>query len=236
MLGHRVLSKFSWGLILALVVVVLAYSYNATQSRGSDYLSYSIVNSLEHVSLDELDDAMHPFLAQSFWEVDLLGLKQTLEQVSWIQSATIKRSWPGYLEVSIQEHQPIARWGDNGLISQEGKLFIPQSRAGFDHLIQLDGDRLQVPQLLAALAAFEKNLAQLGWQVVALSQQVDGVFRVESETGLSLVVDAPNWTHKLERFVKAYPQLSKKLVESAHSYDLRYSNGVAIKTSPNLIH
>lgn len=225
--------KLKWGISIAAVLVALSALVFSlfSQSRGVDYLSYTIVDSLQHVSFDDVDEALVPYLAQSFWEVDLKKLKGSLEQVNWIESATIKRSWPGYLEISIDEHNPIARWGDQDLISQNGEIFRPVSQQGFEHLIYLQGDRLQVPTLLAVLETFQEKLSALNWQVVSLSQQVDGVFRLEFDSGQELIVDSANWTTKLPRFVKAYPMLSKKLVESAQSFDLRYSNGVAVKVS-----
>jgi cell division protein FtsQ len=71
-------------------------------------------------------------------------------------------------------------------------------------------------------------LQPLQWQVGRLTQQVDGVMRIELTQGVILLLDRPQWTTKLARFVKAYPQISKKLVESAKRFDLRYSNGLAI--------
>ncbi|WP_029935964.1 cell division protein FtsQ/DivIB [Thiomicrospira pelophila] len=225
--------KLKWGVSIAAIMLALsALAFSLlSQSRGVDYLSYSIVDSLQHVRFDDVDEALVPYLSQSFWEVDLTELKHSLEQVNWIENATIKRSWPGYLEISIDEHNPIARWGDKDLISQDGEIFRPVSQQGFEHLIHLQGDRLQAPALLAVLETFEEKLAALNWQVVSLSQQVDGVFRLKFDSGQELIVDSANWATKLPRFVKAYPMLSKKLVESAQSFDLRYSNGVAVKVS-----
>lgn len=225
--------KFKWGIGIAAVLFALSALVFSlfSQSRGVDYLSYTIVDSLQHVSFDDMDEALVPYLSQSFWEVDLTKLKHSLEQVNWIENATIKRSWPGYLEISIDEHEPIARWGDQDLISKSGDIFRPATQQGFEDLIHLRGDRLQAPALLAVLEVFQESLSVLNWQVVSLSQQVDGVFRLKFASGQELIIDYVNWTTKLPRFVKAYPMFSKKLVESAQSFDLRYSNGVAVKVS-----
>lgn len=225
---QKLKSRLGVGLVLLLVAASISLFY---QSRGVSYLSYTVVDSLEHVSFDDVDEALVPYLSYSFWEVDLIALKQSLEKLNWIESATVKRSWPGYLDISIKEHKPIARWGDYDLISESGDIFRPVSRDGFDDLIYLNGDRLQVPELMDVLSSFQRNLSGLDWRVIALSQQVDGVFRAELDNGKGLIVDSAGWETKLPRFVKAYPMLSKKLVESAQSYDLRYSNGVAVKTT-----
>ncbi len=215
--------------LLVLMLVLLSYLFVSSQNRSVTYLSYTVTHSLKHVTLDEVDDAMVPFLAQSFWEVDLVGLKQALEQINWVHAATIKRSWPGYLNIALEEHVPIARWGDDALISQYGEIFQPTSMQEFELLVRLEGDRLQSASLLNNWRKIDQQLNPLGWQVLGLTQQVDGVFRVKLNVGKELLFDTPNRVDKLQRFVQAYPQLSKKLVESAVGFDLRYSNGVAIK-------
>lgn len=215
--------------LLILMLALLSYLFVSSQSRSVTYLSYTVTHSLKHVTLDEVDDAIVPFLAQSFWEVDLIGLKQALEQISWVHRATIKRSWPGYLNIALEEHVPIARWGDDALISQYGEIFQPSAMKEFEFLVRLDGDKLQSASLLNNWHKIDQQLKPLGWQVLGLTQQVDGVFRVELDVGKELLFDAPVGVDKLQRFVQAYPQLSKKLVESAVGFDLRYSNGVAVK-------
>lgn len=223
----------SWRIWTAGLVILLisSYVYFVWQERSVQYLSYNIVNSLEHVSLDEIDEAIVPYLSQSFWDVDMMKMKTELEQVSWIEQVTIRRNWPGYLEIEIKEHQPFARWGQHSLISDQGIVFTPEYAENFEHLIQLDGDKLQAMTILQTLKELQVKLASIDWQVIGLSQQVDGVFRVSLHQGQQLIVDAPNWSEKMARFLKAYPQLSKKLVESAQSFDLRYSNGLAIKVA-----
>lgn len=215
--------------LFVLILVLFAYLFIGAQNRAVSYLSYTVTHSLKHVTLDEVDDAMVPFLAQSFWEVDLIGLKQALEQINWVHAATIKRSWPGYLTIALEEHTPIARWGNDALMSQYGEIFQPTSMNEFESLVRLEGDRLQSASLLNNWRKIDQQLSPLGWQVLGLSQQVDGVFRVELDIGKELLFDTPPGVDKLQRFVQAYPQLSKKLVESAVGFDLRYSNGVAVK-------
>lgn len=215
-------------LLLVTLLMALAVAYQAWQTRAVNYLSYTLVNSLNHVSLDEVDEALSPYLMQSFWQVDLNGLKQSLETLVWIRQARVKRSWPGYVEIELEEHQPVARWGKTGLISDQGVVFYPGDVQAFEHWVRLDGDELQAKQVLQLWQAVDTLIIPLQWQVSALSQQVDGVMRIQLEQGQTILLDKPQWSNKLRRFVKAYPQISKKLVESAQRFDLRYSNGLAI--------
>ena len=215
-------------LVLALVLI-LSYWVVKSPSDSSGYLSYQIENSLEHVTLDDIDETMLPYLSQSFWDVDLMGLQSALESIEWVSEASITRRWPSSLKISITEHVPVARWGDHQLLSQDAVVFTPQSQQGFESLVQLNADPVQAKLLLAALNRFQAQLDLLDWRLIALSQQVDGVFRVQLDSGIELIVDDSNWEQRLQRFVLAYPKLQTQWVETAIRYDLRYSNGLAIQ-------
>lgn len=221
-------TKLSWLVGFALVVSLGFYGYLQTKNAASNALSYSIESPLEHVSLDEVDDALYPFLIQGFWQVDLVGLQSALEDVVWIESVEVQRSWPSNLKVKIQEYQPIARWGQASLVTAEGVVFQPKTLEGFEHLIHLDGDLLQVEGILQLLNGLSKQLAQLNWQLRDMRQNIDGVLNIELDNDLTLIVEQADWSAKLQRFMRAYPLLDQKLVESAHGYDLRNTNGFAI--------
>ncbi|WP_052501370.1 cell division protein FtsQ/DivIB [Thiomicrospira microaerophila] len=221
-------TKLSWLLGFALAVSLIFYGYLQAKSTTPEVLSYSIENPLQHVSLDEVDDALYPFLVQGFWKVDLLRLQTALEQVAWIHRVEVQRSWPSNLKIKIQEYQPIARWGESSLVTADAVVFTPIDLAGFEQLIQLDGDLLQVEGILQLLDQLPEQLEPLGWSLVDLRQHIDGVLSVELDNGLVLRVDQANWSTKVRRFVRAYPLLAEKLVESAQGYDLRNTNGFAI--------
>ncbi|UQB42592.1 cell division protein FtsQ/DivIB [Thiomicrospira microaerophila] len=213
---------------IALLVSLIFYGYLQSKNTSPRVLSYSIENSLDYVSFDEVDDILYPFLAQGFWKVDLLALQQTLENLAWISSAEVQRYWPANLKIKIREHQPIARWGEQSLVTADGVVFQPQNLVEFDSLVHLDGDLLQVPGVLNLLNEIPPLLAPFGWMIVDLRQNIDGVLTIQLDNGLMLIVDQANWSSKIQRFVRAYPLVDEKRVESALGFDLRNTNGFAI--------
>lgn len=222
------LRKLNVSLGIVLVVSGIFYGYLQFKKTTPTVLSYTIENSLEYVSFDEVDDILYPFLAQGFWQIDLATLQQTLENLAWISSAEVQRHWPANLKIKIQEHQPIARWGQQALVTAGGVVFQPQSISEFNALVHLDGDLLQVPGVLNLLNEIPPLLAPFGWAIVDLRQNIDGVLSILLDNGLTLVVDHANWSSKIQRFVRAYPLVDEKWVESAVGFDLRNTNGFAI--------
>ncbi|WFE67823.1 cell division protein FtsQ/DivIB [Thiomicrospira sp. R3] len=220
--------KISGLVVFALVVSLAFYGYLQSKNTSPTVLSYTIENSLQYVSFDEVDDILYPFLAQGFWHVELGALQQAIEGIAWIASAEVQRNWPANLKIKIQEHRPIARWGEKSLVTAEGVVFQPQHLDAFNGLIRLDGDLLQVSGVLRLLNEIPQHLAPFGWTLVDLRQNIDGVLNIMLDNGLILIVDQANWSSKIQRFVRAYPLVNEKLVESAQGFDLRNTNGFAI--------
>lgn len=220
--------KISGLVVFALVVSLVFYGYLQSKNTPPTVLSYTIESSLEYVGFDEVDDILYPFLAQGFWHVELGELQQALENMAWIASAEVQRNWPANLKIKIREHRPIARWGEQRLVTAEGVVFQPRDLDAFRGLIQLDGDVLQVPGVLRLLSEIPKQLAPFGWTLVDLRQNIDGVLIITLDNGLVLIVDQANWSSKIQRFVRAYPLVNEKRVESAQGFDLRNTNGFAI--------
>ena len=40
-----------------------------------------------------------------------------------MRSVALRRQWPHRLEVTVDEHEPLARWNDAGLVSTRGEVF-----------------------------------------------------------------------------------------------------------------
>ncbi|MBL0941645.1 MAG: FtsQ-type POTRA domain-containing protein [Alphaproteobacteria bacterium] len=68
--------------------------------------------------------------------------KQQLEQLPWIQAATVQRRWPNTIYVRLFEKQPIALWQNNGrlfLIDKQGSIIGQQTGTGYTDLLIVVG-------------------------------------------------------------------------------------------------
>ena len=60
----------------------------------------------------------------------------------WLKRVGVRRVWPDRLVIQFEEYQPVARWGDNGLMSKEGNIFYPDPlQDAFSDLPQLKGPK-----------------------------------------------------------------------------------------------
>jgi cell division protein FtsQ len=68
--------------------------------------------------------------------------KQQLEQLPWIQAATVQRRWPNTIYVRLGEKQPIALWQNNSklfLIDKQGSIIGQQTGTGYSDLLIVVG-------------------------------------------------------------------------------------------------
>ena len=77
------------------------------------------------VSRDQLQEKLKPFMHANFFSVDLNHLKQTLLAFPSVADVTVWRLWPSVIRVTIHERRPIAHWGREQFIAENGVVFEP---------------------------------------------------------------------------------------------------------------
>ena len=56
-------------------------------------------------------------------EVPLSEVRAALRSIAWVREATVRWQFPADLEITIEEHEPLARWDDERLVSVRGEVF-----------------------------------------------------------------------------------------------------------------
>lgn len=69
---------------------------------------------------------IEPVVHGGFFNVDLDGIKKAAAKLPWVDSIVIQRMWPDTLVIQVTEKRALARWKENALISDRGKLFYPR--------------------------------------------------------------------------------------------------------------
>lgn len=191
--------------------------------------TYEIETKLQKVEASQITSVVKPYLGQSFWRLNLDELHAKIVRLDWVYRATVTRQWPSQIDISIEEQQPVVRWGKDGLLNKNGDIFYPREMKAYQNLVELDGDDGKSKQLLKDLVVFQKAFDSLGWTISKLVMDADNVWQIHFVKQPQVELDATDWQHKLNRFIRAYPEVKEALRKNARLYDLRYSNGFAIK-------
>lgn len=108
--------------------------------------------------------ALEPAYGSPILAVDLDELKERVERVAWVRSASISRQLPNTLWVRLEEYRPIARWMDGSrqvLVSEAGEVVRVANPERFRELPLLFGKGApQRAAELLRLVAAEPGLAR----------------------------------------------------------------------------
>jgi cell division protein FtsQ len=170
-------------------------------------------------------------LRGTFFTMRLADARASLQRVPWVKSVALRRRWPDRLEVTLTEHEPLARWNENALVDTEGEAFS----ADFDgELPQLTGPEGSAALVAASFHDFGAALASRALAISELHLSPRGSWRLKTTGNSPLTIDlgrsAPG--ERLARFVAYQPRTVGALARAGtrvEYVDLRYSNGFAVR-------
>lgn len=179
-----------------------------------------------HVTRDQIEAAVRRELRGNFFTIDLAVARRSFERLPWVRQAEVRRHWPDRLDIAIEEHVALARWGDTALVNTHGEVF----RAASDvSLPVFSGPEGSAKEIAIQYAYFHRSLAAIGQvprQVIVTPRRA---WRIRLENGLTLEVGRDQVEERLARFVGAYDQTIGRLARRIDHVDLRYPNGFAVR-------
>ena len=222
------LKRITWPLLL-LLLGFAAYELAQRLLPYADrpIAKISVEGDLSYVSQQAVQQRIEPFATASFFGVDLPGMRHELEQMPWIASAQVRRVWPDQLLVRLEEHLPIARWGDEALLNNQGKAFAPKEQANYQHLPQLYGPKRAQQQVMQQYQVLSQMLRPLGFSVVRLELRERGSWFLSTGQGIELLLGRDHLVEKMRRFSAIYDRALKVQQTNIARIDLRYANGLA---------
>ena len=179
-----------------------------------------------------------PRIKGNFFTANLDTVRTAFESVPWVRKATVQREWPNTLIVTVEEHQPLATWGDDGrLMSVRGDLFTANlAEAEEDgELLRLSGPDGSEKDVAARLADFRQWFAPLKLNPVDVALSSRYAWTVKLDNGMTVELgreqNKTTLKDRVARLVQIYPQLLSRLQNRIESVDMRYPNGLALKAS-----
>ncbi|EIK60520.1 putative cell division protein FtsQ [Pseudomonas lactis] len=236
------LPKANFGFIKALfwpvLLVVLGFGTYEGAQRLLPYADrpitkISVQGDLSYISQQAVQQRIGPYLAASFFTIDLAGMRSELEQMPWIAHAEVRRVWPDQVTIRLEEQLPVARWGDEALLNNQGQAFTPRELANYEHLPQLFGPQRAQQQVMQQYQALSQMLRPLGFSIARLELRERGSWFLttgagSSGPGIELLLGRDRLVEKMRRFIAIYEKTLKEQITNIASVDLRYANGLAV--------
>lgn len=184
---------------------------------------------LAHTGRADLELAARGRVAGNFFGADLAAIRAGLEQIAWVRRADVRRVWPDRIEVTLEEHVALARWGDAGLVNTFGERFAGQIEAA---LPMFTGPPRTEGEVTRRYRQYSPALAPFGaLERVTLTPRFAWQLRLSNGLSIELGRDLANdpADTRLTRFIAAYPQTLGRIALRHEYVDLRYPNGFALR-------
>lgn len=189
-----------------------------------------VQGALERTTRTELESATRGRVTGNFFATDLSAVRAGLEQLPWVRRVEVRRAWPDRIEVRIEEHEALARWGDAGLVNIHGERFAGHSEDGLPMFAGPVGTEAEVAR---RYRRFVELLAPLGSELdrVILTPRYSWQLRLASGLSIELGRDLANdpAEARLARFVSVYPDTLGRIARRHEYVDLRFPNGFALR-------
>lgn len=235
---QTVLRHASMVFVLMAAVAFLAGSVRATQLWlvRTSVAAVQVEGELRHVDKRAIAARLAPVVAGNYFTVDLVAVHDVVSSSEWVDEVRVSRRWPDGVRIHIREKQPVARWGQAGLISSRGELFAPAVAEGMEGLPVLFGPASKSVHVMEQYRAMNTILRGLGMTIVELELTERMSWFLRLDNGIRLVIDQVDTIEKLQRFAYLYDRQLKPDADNIASIDLRYRNGVSVgwKVQKNL--
>ncbi len=191
-----------------------------------------ITTPLERTNGAQLETVIREDLAGTFFTMDLARARAALKQVPWVRDVSLRRQWPHRLELSVDEHEPLARWNETALVSTRGEVFVARADDGLPLFEGPDGT---AADMLSRYEAWGGELKHLGLSIREIRMSPRGAWRLKTignDGPLTLELGRDEPGERLARFVAAHGRTIGALSRAGthvDSVDLRYRNGFAAR-------
>lgn len=213
-------------MLLGISVVLLAYSllHYATQMPVFKLRTVQLSNAPQQVDLKQLNQVVKRTVGGSFFTLDLEQTRRSFEQLPWVRKVSVRRHFPWSLEVTLEEHIPLARWNSAALVNTYGEVFAGQSKLS---LPDFNGEPESSIQLAAMYVAMNQQLSVLHRSIAQINLSARYAWQLRLDNGMVLELGREQMQQRLARFVAVYPYSLATMARKANHVDLRYRNGFA---------
>ena len=220
---RRILPATAGLAVLAALAGGAWYGFDAISSQPIESVVFA--GDLRRMARADLDAFARGMQGASASGATLAAVRDEARKIPWVRDASVRRRFTGAIEVTVEAHQPLARWTEGALVSARGEIF----NAEYDGFLpRFKGPEGSAGSMVREFPAIRGAVAPLASTVTELRLSPRGAWQVVLESGLTLDLGRGDIHPRLARFIAAWPQLAAQGVETRHA-DLRYANGFAMQ-------
>lgn len=189
-----------------------------------------VTGAIQHAEPTHIAAVIQQAFRGTFFTIDLAAARDALAQVPWVKTVAIRRRWPATLEVDVAEHQPLARWNDDSLVSTDGEVFEAEYGDDLPDFYGTDGTAAEMTQ---RFREFSASLKARRASIEMLSRSARGAWDVRLADGLTIALGRELVAERWTRWVQLADRYGAGIAQGGQlaAVDLRYANGFAARIS-----
>jgi cell division protein FtsQ len=220
-----------WLKLMTIAIVVGGGIYAATVAlMDPTLLPLKVVRTdgkFRYMQREDLQQAIGGLTRGGFLTVDVAAIRDRAKSLPWVDQVSVRRVWPDSLQLWVDEHVPLTRWGEDGVLNVRGEVFHPKPESipvGLPRLAGPDGSEKEMSRTYIKLKI---RLASLGLNITAMVMDERRAWTVKLNNELVVRLGSKDLEDRLARFYSIYPLL-KEDKRGLKAIDMRYTNGVAV--------
>ena len=219
--------------------VVFTMFWAAVNLPMFNLVGITVEGEVDHNNATTLQANVTTRMTGNFFTADLRQVRNAFEGVPWVRLATVQREFPNRLRVTLQEHRPVAYWGEQSesrLLNMYGEVFEANladlENEKIPRLKGPDSESQLVWQMYQALVPIFHGLT-LDMGNLELTER--GSWRAYLKQGAVIELgrgDVAEVTARMQRVEQTLAGVTQKLgrkIMSLQAIDLRHDNGYAIR-------
>jgi len=181
---------------------------------------------LNHVTREQVKLIVGRYIQGNFFTLDLQKTRDAFEKLPWARNVSVRRRWPDRLEVVVEEHKELARWGNIALVNSYGELFHAASDSDLPVFF---GPGDGVREVAEHYGKYSELLASTGMKVSELALTPRRAWQIKTDKDLVIELGREEMDARLEKFARVYQSTLAGLGGNVKYADLRYPNGFAVR-------
>lgn len=219
--------------LFALTVVVMLYSllFVVVHLPIFPIREVKVSGQLTHVNREQIKLIVAKHFKGNFFTLDLIKTRDAFEKLPWARKVSVRRRWPDKLDVAIEEHQSLARWGNIALVNTHGELFQAATDA---NLPVFYGPGDGVMEVTKSYGSYSQVLNKADIRIAQVTLSPRRAWEIKTDKGLKIVLGRIDMEARLSKFAGAYQSTLVPLNVKVMYADLRYPNGFAVRRPVNV--
>lgn len=223
----RALNRMS-GSVFALTILLLVcgVAWRVAHFDTFAIREIDVVGDITHVTHKQIQTIVFNELKGTLFTVDLGGAQAAFEKLPWVRRVGVRRRWPNRLEVAVEEHRELARWGNSALVNHYGEVFEGASN---NRLPVFEGPDGSCTEVTRNYMQFNEALGRIGRHVETVHVSERRAWRLRLDDGTVIELGRHGVIARLGTYVAAYGRSVARLKSRARYIDLRYANGFTVR-------